>query len=416
MATAPEPSDRFEDFLTCAFCKKTLIEPGTLGCFHSFCTKCLARYVETQRKEAQKEGKAKQLFNCPQCRTQFELKEGESVDRFPCNYFINGMLNLLPLIQQQKIHCDVCKGQASATCRCVDCQRYLCKNCLTAHGNWPDFGSHVLLTLEKLAKPENQHKARGEPRCQKDGHRNKQLEFYCNTCNELACINCVLLDHPKGDHNYEPIDKVADKRRKALKTASAALQKLSDKGQDALQKIEQSFRNLQASTKKAKDDILQQEKEILEEITKTLRRNTEVLIGQVEKKHNEINGNLVKQRDEIKVYVEKVNGSLMFAKNVIKKGSNEDIVSLGKDIDVNASDIEESTKPMQPIHAGYFEYQHAKTTKSVVDDLNLEGLGKICKFFTNVLLIFRYKIQYFHSTLPVIILPLCNNCFYYFSH
>ena len=77
---------------------------------------------------------------------------------------------------------------------------------------------------------------------------------------------------------------------------------------------------------------------------------------------------------------EKVNGSLMFSKNVIEKGSKEDIVSLGKDIDVNASDIEKSTTPMQPIHAGYFEYQHAKTTKSVVDDLHLEGLGKISKF------------------------------------
>ena len=84
-----------------------------------------------------------------------------------------------------------------------------------------------------------------------------------------------------------------------------------------------------------------------------------------------------------------------------RKEAKEDIVSLGKDIEVKASDIEKSTKPMQPIHAGYFEYEHAKTTKSVVDDLNLEGLGKICKFFTNLFLIFRYKIQNFHSTLPV---------------
>ena len=404
MATAPDssPTDRIEELLTCGFCRATLEEPRTLGCFHSFCKKCLARYVETKRKEYRKEAQAKHLFNCPQCRTQFELKEGESVDRLPCNYFINNMLDLLPLIQQgQKLPCDSCRVQASVASRCIDCERYLCKNCLKTHSNWPDFESHVLLNLEELAKPENQSKARGKPRCQKVGHSNKQLEFYCNTCTELVCINCVVLDHPKPDHNYEPIDKVADKRREALKTASAVLQKLSDKGQHALQKIERSFRNLQANTKKAKDDILQQEKEILEKITKKLRRNTEVLIGQVDKKQNEINENLVKQRDNVKAYVEKVNGSLMFAKNVINKGSNEDIVSLGKDIYVNASDIEKSTKPMQPVHSGYFKYQHAKTTKSVVDDLNLESLGKICKSFTNALLIFRYKIQYLHSTSPV---------------
>ena len=379
MATAPDscPTDRIEELLTCGFCRATLEEPRTLGCFHSFCTKCLAMCVEIQRQGTVE----KRRFECPQCRTEFKLRAGESVDQLPCNCFINNMLDFLPLIQQeQKLPCDSCRVQASVASRCIDCERYLCKNCLKTHSNWPDFKSHVLLTLEELAKPENQSKARGKPRCQKVGHSNKQLEFYCNTCTELVCINCVLLDHPKPDHNYEPIDKVADNRREALTTASAVLQRLSDKGEDALQKIERSFRNLQASTKKAKDDILQQEKKILEEITKTLRRNTEVLLGQVDKKHNEINQNLVKQRDEIKVYVEKVNGSLIFAKSVIEKGSNEDIVSLGKDIEVNASDIEKSTKPMQPVHAGYFEYQHAKTTKSVVDDRNLKGLGKISKF------------------------------------
>ena len=300
MVTAPDssPTDQIEELLTCGFCRATLEEPRTLGCFHSFCAKCLARYVETKRKEYKREDQAKRRFECPQCRTKFELRAGESVEQLPCNYFINNMLDLLPLIQQgQKLPCDSCRVQASVASRCIDCKRYLCKNCLKTHNSWPDFKSHVLLTLEELAKPENQHNARGKPRCQKVGHSNKQLEFYCNTCTELACIKCVLLDHPKPDYNYEAIDKVADKRREALKTASAVVQKLSDKGQDALQKIERSFCNLQASAKKAKDDILQQEKEILEEITKTLTRNTEVLLGQVDRKHNEINQNLVKQRN-----------------------------------------------------------------------------------------------------------------------
>ena len=47
MATAPDSSDRIEDLLTCALCKETVKEPRTPGCFHSFRTKCLARYVET---------------------------------------------------------------------------------------------------------------------------------------------------------------------------------------------------------------------------------------------------------------------------------------------------------------------------------------------------------------------------------
>ena len=379
METPPDPSDQIEDLLTCGFCRETVKEPRTLGCFHSFCTKCLARYVEIQRKETQDQDKAKHLFNCPQCRTQFELKEGESVDHVPRNDFINNTLDLMPLIEQQhKIHCESCEGQVSVTCRCADCERYLCKDCLKAHNNWPDLKSHVVLTLEELAKPENHSKAKRKLRCGKDGHRNKQLEFYCSTCHELACVNCVLLDHPKPDHNYEAIDIVAGKRKDELRTTSTILQNISNQGQNALQKIEQCTQNLQVSAKKAKEVILQQEKEILEEFTEKLKQGTEALLGQVDKKHNKVNESLVKQGDEIKVYVKKVNGSLVFAKSIIEKGSNEEILSLQEGINVNAGNIKKQCpKSMQPVDLGYFEYERKKTSKDIVDNLDLGGLGRI---------------------------------------
>ena len=131
----------------------------------------------------------------------------------------------------------------------------------------------------------------------------------------------------------------------------------------------------------AKNAILQQEKEILEAFTKKLKRTTAALIVEVDRKHNQINQKLVKQHDDMKVYVEKVNGSLEFLKNIIEKGSNEDILSPGNEIKGNASDIEKKCrKKMRPVHSGYLEYKQTKSTENIVDKVDLTELGEVGEF------------------------------------
>ena len=385
MASAPDPAPvkRMEELLTCCLCKETLNEPKTLPCFHSFCKKCLARYVEIRRDDARREGRAEHLFKCPTCRTQFQLRQTQSVERLRSNHFINNLLDILKIQQEaQKPPCESCNDQLPAECRCVQCESYLCKNCLKTHNNWPAFKRHDVLTLEELTKPENQAKAKAKPRCHKDGHENRPLDYYCKTCQQLACITCIVLDHPKPEHDCQPIGVVAKQQKEELKITSASWQRKSNKGQNALLEIKRASGNLQDNTKKAKDAILQQEKEILAEFTKKLKRNTAALIDEVDEKHNEVNQKLVKQHDDMKAYVEKVNGSLQFAKNIIEKGSNEEIITLRDEVKSNANNIEkELPKSMWPVHNGFFEYQQKKSTKNIVDILDLKDLGEIGKFY-----------------------------------
>ena len=242
MATAPDTSfhKQVEKLLTCCICDETLKEPRTLGCFHSFCKKCLGEYVESQRTKKAKKGR-EHMFECPLCRTQFQLKQEESVDQIRQCFFINNLLELLRIQKRaSQISCDSCKGKVIVVSRCVECEDFFCKNCLIPHNNLPKFAKHVTLTLEELAKPENQSKAKPIPRCDKEGHQNKRLDYYCNYCNELACKNCVLLDHKEAEHVCQPTSVLGKKQKEALKPTSASLQKLSDESQNALEKIKQA--------------------------------------------------------------------------------------------------------------------------------------------------------------------------------
>ena len=371
MATAPDIclSKQMKELLTCCVCDETLKEPRTLGCFHSFCKKCLAEYVESQRKKGEKDHK--HLFDCPLCRTEFHLKQEESVDQIrPC-FFINNLLEMLNILNQASEQaCESCKSKVRVVSRCIECENYLCEKCLTVHKNWPAFSKHELLSLEELRKPENQSKGKAKSRCTKTGHGKKQLDFFCSTCDELACLTCVLLDHLKPKHSCQPIDLAANFQKETLKTTSGNLQRKSDAVHDTLKKIKEAS-------------------EILEAFTKKLENTTQALIVEVDRKHHEVNKKLSKQHDDMKVYAEKVNGSLEFAKNIIEKGSNEDILSLGNEIMQNAIDIDiECPKMMRPIHSGYFEYQQIKSApENIADKLDLKELGRVGKF---VFLVFEY--------------------------
>ena len=78
-------------------------------------------------------------------------------------------------------------------------------------------------------------------------------------------------------------------------------------------------------------------------------------------------------------YHEKVNGSLDFAKNIVEKASNDEILLLSTEIQVNANNIkEECPKMMEPIHDGDIEYQ-AKSTETIVSHFNLDERGNVGK-------------------------------------
>ncbi|XP_028392035.1 E3 ubiquitin-protein ligase TRIM33-like isoform X2 [Dendronephthya gigantea] len=366
-----------EALLTCSVCKKLLDEPKTLSCFHSFCKKCLAGYIATEREKAQKKPGARDRLNCPRCRTKFEPEESDGRERTaPANCFINNMLE----IQQQTpgFSCESCEAQRPVTCRCIECERFLCEDCLKTHNNWQDFEQHVVLTLEELTKPENQNKAKNKPGlCQKKGHGNKPYEFYCDTCQELACINCVLLDQSGPGHNCQSTDILAEEKKKSLKTTFDILQKTSGEVKSSLEEIDQATKDLDRNTKSAKDLVEEQKKAILQELTTRVEEKTDILLCRIDKKYQHVKQKLLEQSDEVNAYNERVNGSLDFAKNVIEKANNEEIVLLCAKIQASTDDIKkECPEMMEPIHDGGIEYQ-PEPIETVLCDVKLNVLGNM---------------------------------------
>ena len=379
MAAAPDPAvPLMEKLLECCFCTETLTKPRTLSCFHSFCHNCLERDVATRREDAVKAGtKIPEIFECPICRTEFHVKENESVEKIPSNFFMNNLLELLTLQQQaQCIKCQSCKRNDAATSRCVSCDKYLCGKCLEAHNNWSDFGDHIVMTIEELAKPENRAKARGKPRC--DKHK-KVLKFYCETCKVLVCRYCMDLNHQRPEHSWFPLSDIVEQKKEAIKASSAIFEEQMNEAFKSNLKIEHVMETLKNNVAKARDAIMLQQQEILNEFTKVLEQQTAVLLDQIDMKYNEVSKPLMKQQADVKDYLENAKSSLDFAKNIILNGTDEEILSLKHEVEEKAKEIEkERPETMEPVHNGAIEYQ-GKSSKHLLKNVIPNDLGEIGK-------------------------------------
>ena len=377
MATAESdfvPVDQFENLLTCSICLETLNDPRTLPCFHSFCKCCLEKFVKSHREKAVT--KNIEQFNCPTCLSEFTLKPLDEVAGMASSHFIRNMLDIMAIQRRARTSkCSVC--QEPAIKRCTTCEMFMCEKCLVYHDIWPPNKKHTVLSLSELTQHENQTKIKAKLYCKK--HKNKTLKFYCETCKELICTHCMVLNHIKQNHSCLSIDEVADKQREALRLGCATLNNKLAEGNEALVAICNAIHLLEDNTKKIKAKIIQQKQEILQTVNEKLEEKAQSMIDEVDKLFSTKHDDLSKQLAGIKAYVEKVKSSVILPKSLLEKGNNEEILSSQTMIDENIEKVKnELPKNLEPVHDGSIQYENEP-----INDLNvteiLDNLGEIGK-------------------------------------
>ena len=375
MATAENvPVDHLKSLLTCSICLETLNDPRTLSCFHSFCKCCLEKFVKSQREKAM--DKDIDRFNCPTCRSEFSLKPYEEVAGMAGSHFICNMLDMMTIQRQAKTSkCSVC--QEASICRCTTCEMFMCEKCLASHEIWPANKKHIVLSTNELTQPEHHTKIKAKLSCKR--HKNKTLKFYCQTCKELICTHCMVLNHIKQNHSCLSIDEVADKQREALRLGCAIFNEKLAECNEALVAICNAIHLLEDNTKKMKAKIIQQKQQILQIVTQKLEKKAQLMIDGVDKIFSIKHDDLSKQLAALKAYVEKVKSSVNLQKSLLEKGNNEEILSSQTIIDENVEKVKnELPRNLKPVHEGSIQYKNKP-----INDLNvteiLDKLGEVGK-------------------------------------
>ena len=239
---------------TCGICSELYVDPRLLQCLHSFCSKCLKKTLEEEGSETS--------LKCPTCQKTASLPE-EGVSALPKDlrrsYEAEVAQYTSKIQSEEDISCDLCvdESNGSAISFCVNCCEFLCKVCSKYHKINRKTYSHELVPvgnekskLKGEAKPlmNIPHKPMS---CQL--HEDEILKFFCETCSELICRDCVICEH--SGHTYSRVEKIAEKEKadllSTLKGASGAKAKLDD----AVAKGGKIMQQIQAKQKSVEDDI-----------------------------------------------------------------------------------------------------------------------------------------------------------------
>ncbi|XP_038053680.1 E3 ubiquitin-protein ligase TRIM71-like [Patiria miniata] len=275
------------DHLECSICTNRFRQPKLLDCLHSFCLQCLHDLRQSQDPSGTK-------LTCPLCTHETMLK-GSGVADLPNNFAFSALVEEVTMQEKllegqgSKIKCQNCDEENQAVSRCMDCDNFLCEECQKAHARMAVMKSHKIYTLAQFQSGEIVYKSKLReevPKCGK--HPDQNLNVYCNTCQQVICTTCSVLDHAK--HTLTGLPEAVEKcekkvtemvrkseRRKTelgttiedtcksckeLETMFAKTQKkISKKAQQKITKLQQEITKLKQEVAKIQKEITKIQKE-----------------------------------------------------------------------------------------------------------------------------------------------------------
>lgn len=150
---------------------------------------------------------------------------------------------------EEEKKCTSCHDNANATSWCVECEEFICQNCvmvmkrilnsmcvkyiffrnkiaiilnfsfLKAHQRLKITKDHTIKPKDEVANDRdnvkrNNKKIPGYLFC--TIHSHEQLSLFCQTCDKLTCRDCQLSEH--RDHKYKFIHEIAAETRASVST------------------------------------------------------------------------------------------------------------------------------------------------------------------------------------------------------
>lgn len=236
----------------CGLCHGTFTNPKVLPCFHTFCEACLERNLEQPGK-----------ITCSRCQQECILTSRGVPGLLP-DFTVKENYIQEDVISNSSSQCTSCKNMAAtAIVHCLDCNLYLCQDCMLAH-QMVNFEGHRIYNISSSSSPPDTLELKDE---MKNGlisgeklvpcprHKTDCLKYFCITCNVPICKECTMLDHPSGLHDFETL---SDAGFKQLESINQSVQESKLKANDIrgiIKNLDHSSNKLQVQFHKAQNEV-----------------------------------------------------------------------------------------------------------------------------------------------------------------
>ena len=207
------------------------------------------------------------------------------------------------------------------------------------HSGWKEFTKHTVVIIEEIQSDVKQLVSPKTVILCCSQHQGKDLDLYCETCEELICLHCTVNIHK--DHQcdlvrdtferhkeemttcVEPVENDLSITSKAKEQLGVRMQELDDQGAAVKADIQQEIRHLQ---------------EVLEE------RMVEI-INRVDQHVERKKKNLTAQMDEVETIETQQMSCLSFVKESLRTGSQGEVMKVKKAVIKQVKVMRDNFKP-----------------------------------------------------------------------
>ncbi|EDO47715.1 predicted protein [Nematostella vectensis] len=329
-----------EHLLKCPICLETYRTPKVLPCLHTFCQHCLKGMIQS----------GENIIVCPTCRCEVCVPK-EGVSALSTNFFINNMLDFLSvaLSNSKPIFCTNCEDRNTASSRCIECMEFLCEQCVAAHKRTKLTKEHEILALNELqGQPEVQDKLHRPLVC--SVHDNEVLKYFCETCDEPVCRECLIIDH--REHRYGYLKDVDKKHRSEVGVLVMSTKKKLARLKEAIDKVTDTRKRLDCKAEEIRQEVMRHTQRCIE----VIQEREQELLTQVNNIHRMKSKTLEIQSDDLDMMLGNLNSSIDFTENALRHGNEAEVMLVRKQMTARLKDLNQTKLEYEPLEDEVIDY------------------------------------------------------------
>ena len=330
---AAERMKKVAGLLNCPVCYEVYKRPKYLPCYHSYCEGCMEKLQKGSN------------IVCPECREKSVVPPG-GVNELPNNFFINRLLDEVDLKRkvegEDEAKCDMCVDEGKAISLCLDCIMFLCESCHGIHKKMKGNQNHNITELVELKK---QVDVRPKAKSMFCPDHDLEMNFFCETCDQLVCHYCTTNEH--NGHVHNSVKKMANKHRKEMEKMIEPVEEMIDKLFTSRQKVVAAAENIASQT----SEVDQQIDLYYDELHQQLQQQREEL-------KNKLREMSTKKKKAISLQLEQIDfteAQLLSVKELneaVKNGSDQEALFIKKQVGEDVKRLTNSyrkleTKPVE---------------------------------------------------------------------
>ncbi|XP_035675481.1 E3 ubiquitin-protein ligase TRIM56-like [Branchiostoma floridae] len=315
-------SDITREFLVCQICLDDYRQPKVLPCLHTFCRRCLERMVGNKTK-----------ICCPTCRQISTYQYENGIAGLKDNFFVGKLHDMVrnathreEAPERRSASRAVCRscGDMSSTTRYRDnCDDFLCQNCVGS-----DLRTRASPRRKMFSSTPTESKAEGTQETERTSHslHADPDVLYCKSCHDFICRKGSLSKHRARLHSQ--VRETAERETSEVRALLVETEKVAALHEKRLQELNTRREVWQQQCEENIAKIEEQARRAIQ----TIQMERDERIKQLKRVETTKNRQLLENITAVAVSAARVRGSCTYAREVIEKGTPEEVLAVAQEV------------------------------------------------------------------------------------